>query len=83
MSRRKKNKSKLGKAAATGVTKDVKNQAKSLHQNKPTARDELSPKSHEKKKESRDDNGRYHLRTIQRTCYGEKRDSSESSESSE
>ena len=73
--------SKLEKAAATGVTKDVKNQAKSLHQNKPTARDELSPISHEKKKESCDDNGRYHLRSIQRTFYGEKRESSESSES--
>ena len=73
--------SKLGKAVKTGVTKDVKNQAKSLHQNKLIARDELSPISHEKKKELRDDNGRYHLRPIQRTFYGEKRESSESSES--
>ena len=48
--------SKLGRAVATGVTKDVKNQAKSLHQNKLAARDELSHISHEKKKELRDDN---------------------------
>ena len=67
----------------TGVTKNVKNQAKSLHQNKLAARDELSTISHEKKKELRDDNGRYHLRPIQRTFYGEKRESSERSESSE
>ena len=73
--------SKLGKAVKTGVTKDVKNQAKLLHQNKLIARDELSSISHKKKKELRDDNGCYHLRPIQRTFYGEKRESSESSES--
>ena len=75
--------SKLERSVATGVTKDVKNQAKLLHQNKLAARDELSPISHEKKKELRDDNGHYHLRPIQRTFYGEKRESSESNKSSE
>ena len=63
---------KAPKHVKTGVTKDVKKQAESLHQNELIARDELSSISHENKKELRDDNGRYHLRPIQRTFYGEK-----------
>ena len=63
----------------TGGQRDARKQTtKSLPQNKP--RDEPSPIRHEKKKELCDVNGRYHLRPIQRTFYGEKYETSESSE---
>ena len=68
-----KNLPQLEKNAATGGQRETRDQTtKSLNQNK--LRDESSPICREREKESRDVNGRYHLRQPQRTHYGEKRE---------